>query len=243
VRCTLQLLAEKAKEQAPVPAPALGPPPVPTPPPAEAQPAPNQAATPVMQLDPSTAWKLEKMELQVLTFALLLFWMYKGCCCLISLHSSCHVYRKHVTMKTALMLACAVLTKRHGLRLQLYLCSPRCNCVHMVEHHMHRICHGESYPPQTGQSWDQQLLAGSGAATHMAVMFEWHVHTHFCCMWQAKDMKEEREGLLQDIAKLKAALQQLAARHQGMLYTYPHGQILIQVAHDGLGQTERMYHD
>jgi len=28
-------------------------------------------------------------------------------------------------------------------------------------------------------------------------------------------MKEEREGLLKDIAKLKAALQQLAARHQG----------------------------
>lgn len=30
-------------------------------------------------------------------------------------------------------------------------------------------------------------------------------------------MKEEREGLLKDIAKLKAALQQLAARHQGEL--------------------------
>ena len=30
-------------------------------------------------------------------------------------------------------------------------------------------------------------------------------------------MKEEREGLLKDIAKLKAALQQLAARHQGKL--------------------------
>ena len=28
-------------------------------------------------------------------------------------------------------------------------------------------------------------------------------------------MKEEREGLLKDIAKLKAALSQLAARHQG----------------------------
>ena len=40
-------------------------------------------------------------------------------------------------------------------------------------------------------------------------------------------MKEEREGLLQDIAKLKAALQQLATRHQGMLYTCPHGQMLI----------------
>ncbi len=56
-------------------------------------------------------------------------------------------------------------------------------------------------------------------------------------------MKEEREGLLQDIAKLKAALQQLAARHQGMLYTYPHGQMFIHMAHDGLAQTERMYHD
>ena len=58
-------------------------------------------------------------------------------------------------------------------------------------------------------------------------MFVWHVHPQLCCMWQAKDMKEEREGLLQDMAKLKAALQQLAARHQGMLYTYPHGQMLI----------------
>ncbi|KAA6429984.1 MAG: DAZ interacting 1-like [Trebouxia sp. A1-2] len=93
---TYELLAEKAKEQAPVSVPALTPPAVPTPAPGEAQPAPTQAAAPVMQLDPSTAWKLEKMELQV-----------------------------------------------------------------------------------------------------------------------AKDMKEEREGLLQDIAKLKAALQQLAARHQG----------------------------
>ncbi|KAL0030805.1 hypothetical protein WJX77_007386 [Trebouxia sp. C0004] len=92
---TYELLAEKAKEQAPVPAPALALPPVPTPPPAQAQPAPTQAAAPVMQLDPSTAWKLEKMELQ------------------------------------------------------------------------------------------------------------------------ANDMKEEREGLLQDIAKLKVALHQLAARHQG----------------------------
>ena len=50
-------------------------------------------------------------------------------------------------------------------------------------------------------------------------MFVWHVHPQLCCIWQAKDMKEEREGLLQDMAKLKAALQQLAARHQGMLYT------------------------
>jgi len=68
VWCTLQLLAEKAKEQAPVSVAALAPPAVPTPPPAEAQPAPTQAAPPVMQLDPSTAWKLEKMELQVLSF-------------------------------------------------------------------------------------------------------------------------------------------------------------------------------
>ncbi len=118
--CTLQLLAEKAKEQAPVPVPALAPPAVPTPAPAEAQPAPTQAAAPVMQVDPSTAWKLEKMELQVLSFALSLFWMYKGCCCLFSLHSSCHVYRKHVTMETALMLACAVLSTSHGLD---------CNCT------------------------------------------------------------------------------------------------------------------
>lgn len=61
-------------------------------------------------------------------------------------------------------------------------------------------------------------------------------------MWQAKDMKEEREGLLQDIAKLKAALQQLAARHQGMLYAYPHGQMLIHVAHAGLAQTKSFNH-
>ena len=32
---------------------------------------------------------------------------------------------------------------------------------------------------------------------------------------QVKDMKEEREGLLKDLAKLKTALQQLAARNQG----------------------------
>ena len=35
------------------------------------------------------------------------------------------------------------------------------------------------------------------------------------CCGQVKDMKEEREGLLQDITKLKTALQHLAARHQG----------------------------
>ena len=55
-------------------------------------------------------------------------------------------------------------------------------------------------------------------------------------------MKEEREGLLQDMAKLKAALKQLAARHQGMLYTYPHGQMLIHKAHDGCASTENLYH-
>ncbi len=76
----------------------------------------------------------------------------------------------------------------------------------------------------------------------MAVMFEWHVRMHFCCMLQAKDMNEEREGLLQDIAKLKAALQQLAARHQGMLYTYPYGEALIHVAHASPAQTGRLYH-
>lgn len=32
---------------------------------------------------------------------------------------------------------------------------------------------------------------------------------------QVKDMTEEREGLLKDLTKLKAALQQLALRHQG----------------------------
>ena len=53
-------------------------------------------------------------------------------------------------------------------------------------------------------------------------------------------MKEEREGLLQDIAKLKAALQQLAARHQGNLYSYPHGQMLVHVVHDGRAPTESL---
>ncbi len=152
--CTLQLLAEKAKEQAPVPVPALAPPAVPTPPPAEAQPAPTQAAAPVMQLDPSTAWKLEKMELQVLSFVFSLVWMYRGCCCLISLHSSCHVYRKHVTMKTALMLACAVFSKRHGLRCICscaFLAATVCTIgsAPWVEHHMHRR---ETHLPQTAVS-------------------------------------------------------------------------------------------
>ncbi len=54
-------------------------------------------------------------------------------------------------------------------------------------------------------------------------------------------MKEEREGLLQDIAKLKAALQQLAARHQGTLYTYPHGQMLIHVARASPARTGSLY--
>lgn len=39
------------------------------------------------------------------------------------------------------------------------------------------------------------------------------------CCGQVKDMKEEREGLLKDLAKLKTALQQLAARNQGTATT------------------------
>lgn len=35
------------------------------------------------------------------------------------------------------------------------------------------------------------------------------------CPLQVKDMKEERQALLKDLTKLKAALQQLALRHQG----------------------------
>ena len=107
---------------------------------------------------------------------------------------------------------------------------------------MHRMCHRETHVPQIAQSWHEQSVSGSGAATGISVMLVRHVHPHLCCMWQAKDMKEEREGLLQDIAKLKAALQQLAARHHGMLYIHPHGQMLIHMADDDHAPTESLYH-
>ena len=46
---------------------------------------------------------------------------------------------------------------------------------------------------------------------------------------QVKDMKEERQGLLKDLAKLKAALQQLALRHQGQLSTLPSNDSKVHV--------------
>ncbi len=62
--CTAQLLAEKAKEQV-APEPAAPPAATPTPAPLQSQEPVSQQAAPVAHMDPSTAWKLEKMELQV----------------------------------------------------------------------------------------------------------------------------------------------------------------------------------
>jgi len=109
--------------------------------------------------------------------------MYKGCCCLISLHSSCHVYRKHVTLKTTLMQACAVLSKRHGLDCNCtcaFLAATVCTIgsAPWVEHHMHRR---ETHSLQAALSWDEQRLSGSGAATGISVMFVWHIHPQLCC--------------------------------------------------------------